>query len=166
MKQRIDLPVDAQCLLLDRVQQAFQQMEDNPDAAVPRPVQARLAAFKKVSARGSLTCRDAGSSLVDACGTLLHAIAIAQDDGDPPLSITANADNILITIPGGSGDASALKSICQGLSGYSGKRPDIRAQALWLARATLQRCGLSLRMSPAPGGGFNLLINKLAKLAS
>jgi hypothetical protein len=160
MKQRIDLPADGDCLLLERMQLALKQMEARQDSPLDGVESKRLKPFRLLDPSGSLTCKDAGSSLNDACATLLHALAVAQDDHDGPLSITANADKVLITVPGGHGDPSAVNSLCHGLASYSSKRPEIRAQALWLARSMLRRCGLALQMSPAGGGGFNLLLSR------
>lgn len=161
MKQRIDLPADGDCLLLERMQLALRQMDARRDLPVESPGSARLDPLRSFDAAGSLTCKDAGSGLNDACGTLLRALVAAQDAADGSLSITANANKILITVPGGSGDASALRSLCQGLAGYSARLPEIRPQALWLARSMLQRCGLTMQMSPAGGGGFNLLLSRV-----
>jgi hypothetical protein len=36
----------------------------------------------------------------------------------------------------------------------------MRAQALWLARSMLRRCGLALQMSPVAEGGFSLLVSR------
>jgi signal transduction histidine kinase len=160
MKQRIELPAQGDCLVLERMQLALEQLESQPDSALVPAQSARLKPVKAAAAGGSLTCRDAGSSLNDACETLMHALALSQDEPDAPVGITANADKVTITVPGGSGDPSALRSLCQGLAVYSAKRPEIRAQALWLARLMLQRCELALQMSPAAGGGFHLVLTK------
>ena len=160
MKQRIDLPVEGECLLLERLQFALQHMSLREDAPLDNAELGRLAPFRSLDPRGSFTCKDAGSSLVDACATLLHALAVSQADADGAMSITGSADKVLITVPGGSGDRTPLKSLCHGLEGYATRRPEMRAQALWLARAVLQRCGLVLQMSPAGGGGFNLLLSR------
>ena len=161
MKQRIDLPPNGDCLLLERMRLALKQMDARQDSQLDRTQSARLEPFRSFDAAVSLRCQDAGSSLNDACATFLHALAVAQDAADGPLSITANTEKILITVPGGSGDPSALESLCHGLAGYSARRPEIRAQALWLARSMLQRCGLAMEMSPAGGGGgFNLLVSR------
>lgn len=160
MKQRIDLPATEDCLLLERMQLALRQMEERREPPLDQVVAERLKPFRLLDPSGSLTCQDAGSSLNDACGTLLHALAVAQDAADGPMSISANADKVLITVPGGSGDPSPITSLCNGLAGYYANRPDLRAQALWLARSMLRRCGLALQMSPTAGGGFSLLLSK------
>ena len=158
MKQRVNLPTNGDCLLLEHMQLALKQMDARPEAPLDRAEAARLEPFRSLDARNTLTCRDAGSSLIDACETLLHAIAVAQSPDDPPLSLTANADTVLITVPGASGDPSAVRTLCHGLAVYAAKRPEIRPQALWLARSILQRCGVAMQMSPAGGGGFNLIL--------
>lgn len=160
MKQRIDLPAEGECLLLERLQFALQQMSLREDLPLDNAELGRLAPFRSLDPRSSFTCKDAGSSLVDACATLLHALAVSQAGADAAMSITGSADKLLITVPGGSGDRTPLKSLCHGLEGYTTRRPEIRAQALWLARAVLQRCGLVVQMSPAGGGGFNLLLSR------
>jgi hypothetical protein len=160
MKQRMDLPLDGDCVLLERMRQALDHLESQPDSPVDRHASARLAPLKALQAAASLKCQDAGSSLNDACGTLLHALAVAQDAADGPLSIAADEDKVVISVPGGSGDQSALRSLCNGLAGFSGKRPEIRAPALWLARSMLQRCGLAMQMKAVPGGGFDLLLSR------
>lgn len=159
MKQRIDLPSGGNCLLLERMQLALKHMDLREDSPLGGAESARLQPFRVLDAAGTLPCRDGGTSLGDACGTLLHALALAQAGGDGPMAISAGADKVLITIPGSSGEPGALKSLCHGLQGYSTRRPAIPAQALWLARSILQRCGLALRMSPAPGG-VNLLLER------
>ena len=163
MKQRIDLPAAGDCLLLERMQLALRQMEERREPPLDQLVAERLKPFRLLDPTGSLTCQDAGSSLNDACGTLLHALALAQDAADGPMSITAHSDQVLITVPGGSGDPSPIKSLCNGLAGYHANRPDLRAQALWLARSMLRRCGLALRMDPTAGGGFSLLLSRAAQ---
>lgn len=160
MKQRIDLPADGDCLLLERIQLALKHMDVREDSPLGSAESARLQPFRVLDAAGTLHCRDGGTSLGDACGTLLHALAITQGGRDGPMAITAGADKVLITIPGTSGEPAALQSLCLGLQGYSTRRPAIRAQALWLARSILQRCGLALRMNPAPGGGVNLFLER------
>lgn len=160
MKQRIDLPADAQCAVLERMQLALAEMQERPDAPLDPAVAARLAPFRALQPGGSLTCQDAGTSLIEACGTLLRALAAAQDPADAPMSISANAEKVLITVPGGNGDPTALRSLCVGLAGYPTRRPEIRAQVIWLARSLFRRCGLALQMSPAAGGGFHLLLSK------
>lgn len=160
MKQRIDLPAQGECTLLERLRLALEQMGSRPESALDPAMSARLEAFRTVDPAGSLTCQDAGTSLSDACATLLQALVTAQGETDSPMSITANADKVLITVPGGSGDPTAIRSLCVGLAGYPTRRPEIRAQALWLARSMFRRCGLALQMSPAGGGGFHLLLSK------
>ena len=71
-------------------------------------------------------------------------------------------DKILVTLPGGSGDPTALRSLCVGLAGYPTRRPEIRAQAIWLARSLFRRCGIALQISPEGAGGFHLLLSKAA----
>lgn len=163
MKQRIDLPVDGDCVLLERMQLALDQLEARPDSPLDQQAAARLAPFRASEARGSLRCLDAGSSLGDACATLLHALALAQEDVDPPLSVSADERGVLVSVASASGDRSAVRSLCQGLAGYSAKRPEIRAPALWFARSMLQRCGLDLRMKPVQSGGFDLLIGRIPR---
>jgi hypothetical protein len=165
MKQRIDLPGQGDCTLLERMQLALREMEGNPEPPVDARLSARLEPFRTLDAAGSLTCRDAGTSLVEACGVLLRALLAAQDPADAPLSISANEEKVLITLPGGNGDPTALRSLCVGLAGYPTRRPEIRAQAIWLARSMFRRCGLSLQMSPAAGGGFHLLLSRSAARA-
>ena len=160
MKQRLDLPVDGDCVLLERMRTALEQLEARPDSPVDRQASARLAALKNGVPGSSLKCRDAGTSLTDAFGTLLQALAVAQDDADPPLTIAADDTQVVITVPASSGDISALKSICQGLASYSARRPEIRAPALWLARSMLRRCELVLQMNATAGGGFDLLLRR------
>ncbi len=160
MTQRIDLPVNGDCVLLERMRLALDQLEARPDSPLDRQASARLAPFKSLKLEGSLKCQDAGSSLNDACGTLMHALALAQDAADPPLSIQADGGKVVIALTSASGDPSALKSLCQGLAGYSAKRPEIRVPALWLARSMLQRCGLDLQMKSAGTGGFDLLVTR------
>ncbi len=162
MKQRIDIPGQDECMFLDRMRLALQNLESNPEAPLDPSLAARLAPFRTLDAAGSMTCRDAGSSLVEACGTLLRALAAAQDPGDGPLSVSANGDTVLITLPGGNGDPTALRSLCVGLAGYPTRRPEIRAQAVWLARSLFRRCGVALQMSPGAGGGSHLLLTKAA----
>jgi hypothetical protein len=162
MKQRIDFPAMGDCLLLERMQLALKQMEDREGPPIDRLWSERLSPFRLLDPSGSLTCKDAGSSLNDACGTFLHALAVSQKEADAPMSIAAQSDQVLITVPGGSGDPSPITSLCNGLAGYYAKRPDLRAQALWLARSMLRRCGLALQMSPAQGGGFSLLLSRAA----
>ncbi len=163
MKQRIDLPGQGECILLERMQLALQEMDGNPEPPVDQALSNRLEPFRSLDAAGSLTCRDAGSSLVEACGVLLRALLAAQGPADPPLSVSANQEKVLLTLPGGNGDPTALRSLCIGLAGYPTRRPEIRAQAIWLARSMFRRCGLTLQMSPAVGGGFNLLISRSAQ---
>lgn len=160
MKQRIEMPANGDCLLLERMQVALKQMDSRQNSPLDTAESARLESFRSLDTGGSLACQDAGSTLIDACETLLHALAVAQAPDDGLLSITANADKLLITVPGGSGDTSAVRSLCHGLAVYSAKRPEIRPQALWLARSILQRCGLALQMSPAGGSGFNLVLSR------
>ena len=162
MKQRIDIPGQEQCNLLERIREALQELESSSEAPLERAAATRLAAFRALKPAGTLTCRDAGSSLAEACGTLLQALAAAQDAGDAPISVSANADKILITLPGGSGDPTALRSLCVGLAGYPTRRPEIRAQAIWLARSLFRRCGIALQISPEGAGGFHLLLSKAA----
>lgn len=162
MKQRIDIPGQDDCTFLERMRLALQELESSPEGRLDPALSARLAPFRKLDAAGSLSCRDAGSSLVEACGTLLRALAAAQDPGDAPLSISADADHVLVTLPGGNGDPTALRSLCVGLAGYPTRRPEIRAQTIWLARSLFRRCGVALQMSPATGGGFQLLLTKAA----
>jgi hypothetical protein len=100
MKQRIDLPAAGDCLLLERMQLALRQMEERREPPLDQLVAERLKPFRLLDPTGSLTCQDAGSSLNDACGTLLHALALAQDAADGPMSITAHSDQVLITVPG------------------------------------------------------------------
>ena len=161
MKQRIDLPAQGDCILLERIQLALKEMQGRSDGPLDPSVSNRLLPLRSLDANGSLACQDAGTSLNEACGTLLRALAAAQDAADAPLSVSANADKVLITLPGGSGDPAALRSLCTGLAAYPTRRPDIRAQAIWLARSIFRRCGLILQMSPAEGGGFHLLLSKL-----
>jgi hypothetical protein len=160
MKQRIDLPADSECAVLERMQSALAEMQERADGPLDAGVAARLAPFRSLQPRGSLTCRDAGTSLIEACATLLRALAAAQDPADAPISVSANAEKVLITVPGGNGDPTALRSLCVGLAGYPTRRPEIRAQVIWLARSMFRRCGLALQMSPAAGGGFHLLLSK------
>ena len=162
MKQRIDIPSQGECTFLERMSLALQDLESNPESPLEPAISARLAAFRTVDAAGSLTCRDAGSSLAEACGILLRALAAAQDSGDAPISVSANAGKVLVTLPGGNGDPTALRSLCLGLAGYPARRPEIRAQAIWLARSLFRRCGIALQMSPEAGGGFQLLLSKAA----
>jgi hypothetical protein len=160
MKQRIDIPGQSECVLLERLSAALAELEANPEASLDPAVAARLAPFKTLDPAGSLTCRDAGSSLVEACVTLLRALSAAQDPADAPLALAATPDSILITLAGGHGDPTALRSLCVGLAGYPTRRPEIRAQAIWLARSLFRRCGIALQMSPAVGGGFHLLLSR------
>ena len=160
MKQRIEIPGEGDCTLLERLQLALQDMRQSADGPPDPTVAVRLAPFLALETAGSLTCQDAGTSLTEGCGTLLRALAAAQDPGDAPISVSANADKILITLPGGNGDPTALRSLCLGLAGYPTRRPEIRAQAIWLARSIFRRCGVAMEMSPAAAGGFHLLISK------
>lgn len=159
MKQRIDLPAGGECLLLERMQLALRQM-DSRKPPLDAVVSERLAPIRSLDPGGSLTCQDAGSSLNDACGTLLHALALSQNGADGPLFVTSQADRVLITVPGGSGDLLPIQSLCHGLGRYRARRPGIQAQALWLARSMLQRCGLALQMLPSAAGGFSLLLSR------
>jgi hypothetical protein len=160
MKQRVDLPADARCSVLERMQHALADMRDRPDAPLDPVLAARLEPFRSLKPTASLTCMDAGSLLNEAFGTLLRALAASQDPADAPMSITASADKVLITVPGGNGDPTALRSLCVGLAGYPTRRPEIRAQVIWLTRSMFRRCGLALQMSPATGGGFHLLLSR------
>jgi len=162
MKQRIDLPADSECLLLERMQMALRQL-DSRKPPLDALVSERLAPIRLLNPGGSLTCQDAGSSLNDACGTFLHALALSQNEADSPLSVTGHPDKVLITVPGGSGDLLPIKSLCHGLGKYRARRPGIQAQALWLARSMLQRCGLALQMVPSAAGGFSLLLSRAAR---
>ena len=158
MKQRGGAPDSAKIPFLDCLQQALQRLDDRAGSPLGAAESARLEAIRALDGTGTLACANGCPSLVDACGTLLQAIAAAQADPDPPVAVTAGTDRVLITIPGASGDRSALTGLCMGLQGYTSRRPDIRVQALWLARAALQRGGLALRMAPAAGGGLELLL--------
>ena len=163
MKQRIDIPGQDDCTLLEHLQVALQEMERGADGPPDPTLLARLAPFRALETAGSLTCQDAGTSLTEGCGTLLRALMAAQDPADGPISVSSSADEISITLPGGNGDPTALRSLCLGLAGYPTRRPEIRAQAIWLARSIFRRCGVALEMRPAAAGGFNLLMSKAPK---
>ncbi len=158
MKQRMALPPGGDCLLLERMQQALQDLERRGTGSASPVETRRLAALARLVPTGSLTCADAGAALADACGVLLQALSIAQSGADAPITVTADAAGIRFTVPGGSGDPSPLHGLCNGLAGYATRRPDIRVQSLWLARTMLHRCGLVLQTVPADDGGFSLWI--------
>jgi hypothetical protein len=162
VKQRVDLEDNGERRFLEAMQLALKLLDARVDSHLDDRESARLKPFRTLDAAGTLACGNAGSSLIDACGTLLQAIAVAQADRDGALSVTAGPDKVLITLPGAGGDVSALTSLFFGLQGQGARRPDISAQELWLARATLLRCGLLLRMTSADGKGLHLLIEAAA----
>ncbi len=155
-KQRVDLP-GAECNLLAQLQRSLSEMDGQPDAPLDPAAIARLAPFRTFKGSSSLACA-AGATFGDACGTLLRALAAAQGEGDEPLAIEADDDVLRIRVPGASGDLSSLESISSGLRPHPPRRPQIRPQALWLARSIFRRCNLQLRLVPAAQGGVELLI--------
>lgn len=164
MRLRISVPEDLQCVLLARLQSALRQMGESAGSPLNAQEMARLAPLGLADAEGSMTCRDAGASLGDACGTLLHALAVSQSADDSPMRIAAQEDQLIVSVPGATGDRTPLISLCHGLEGYATRRPEVRAQALWFARTVFQRCGLDLGMRAGATGGFDLLLSRRSSL--
>ena len=159
-KQRVSLPEEDDCNLIEQLQQALAEMDAREDSPLDAGELARLEPFRAFSGTSSLSCRGGGATFRDACGTLLHAVAVAQADGDAPIAIETRADWVHIRIPGASGDLSSLEGLSGGLRPHAPRRPHIRPQALWLARSILHRCGLRLRLVPGVRGGVELLIGR------
>ncbi len=160
MRLRISVPDNVECVLLARLQLALKHMADTDDSPLNAAEKARLDPLRQVDPSGSVLCKDAGASLGDALVTLLHALAVSQSAEDPSMRIAARDDELIVTVPGATGDRTPLISLCQGLEGYATRRPEVRAQALWFARTVMQRCGLALEMRAAGADGFDLHLRR------
>lgn len=160
LQQRVERVDLGETRFLGRLQQGLQQLDSYKDPGLDEAESDRLEPLRSLDISESLVCADAGSSLVDACATLLRAVATAQADSDGPISVTSDRGRVLIAVPGASGDRSALTGLVNGLGNYVDRRAEIDVQSVWLARATLQRCGLTLKMRPAGDGGIDLLIKR------
>ena len=159
-KQRIVLAEDDECNLLEHLQDALNAMDGQSESPLDASESARLAPLRTFAGKSSLACPGGGSTLGDACGTLLHAVAVAQGEGDAQIAIAAEGDEIRIRIPGATGDLSSLESLVNGLRSHAPRRPHIRPQALWLARSVFRRCSLRLDLFPGPEDGVELLIGR------
>ena len=160
MRLRISVPDNVECVLLARLQLALKHMAGTDDSPLNAAEKARLDPLRQVDPSGSVLCKDAGASLGDALVTLLHALAVSQSAEDPSMRIAARDDELIVTVPGATGDRTPLISLCQGLEGYATRRPEVRAQALWFARTVMQRCGLALEMRAAGADGFDLHLRR------
>ncbi len=159
-KQRMLLPDDDRCNLLEQLQEALNAMDGQSESPLDASELARLAPVRAFAGESTLACPGGGSTLRDACGTLLHAVAVAQGEDDAQIAIATEGDEIRIRIPGTSGDLSSLESLINGLRPHAPRRPHIRPQALWLARSVFQRCSLRLQLFAGPENGVELLIGR------
>lgn len=157
-KQRVALPEEGECGLLAQLQGKLAELESRPGSPLGATELGRLEPLKRFVANDSLTCRAGGASLGDACATLLQAIAVAQGEDDAPISLAADVDSIRIRLPGATGDLSSLESLSSGLRPHAPRRPQIRPQALWLARSVFRRCRLRLALDQDSDGAVELVI--------
>ncbi len=158
-KQRVELP-DEESGLLGQLQHALAAMDGRPDSPLDPAELARLAPLRTFAGASNLACPGGAATLGEACGTLLHAVAVAQGEGDGSISIEAEDEEIRIRVPGANGDLSPLDGLVNGLRPHAPRRPHIRPQALWLARSIFRRCKLRLALAHAAEGGVVLLIGR------